>query len=61
MNRFIVTIIVATIGGLAGYKLRIPAGAMIGAMFAVGVYNIIGGLHISPLISVQSFRLWPER
>ncbi len=36
------TLVVAAIGGLIGLKLRLPAGGMIGAMFAVGLYNLSG-------------------
>lgn len=42
MERFFLTMMVATVGGLIGLKLKIPAGALIGAMFAVGIYNIMG-------------------
>lgn len=40
MNKIIVTLLVATAGGLIGVKLKIPAGAMICSMFSVAIYNI---------------------
>lgn len=40
MEKIIVTIIIGAIGGLIGVKLKIPAGAMIGSMLFVAVYNI---------------------
>ncbi|MDK2799257.1 MAG: uncharacterized protein PWP27_2373 [Clostridiales bacterium] len=40
MERLILTLLVAAAGGLAGHYLKIPAGAMIGAMASVAVYNI---------------------
>lgn len=38
-----VTLIIGLIGGLGALRLRIPAGAMIGSMLLVAVYNIITG------------------
>ncbi|EQB88135.1 membrane AbrB-like protein [Clostridium punense] len=40
MEKIIYTLIVAAIGGYVGIKLKIPAGAMIGAMVFVAIYNI---------------------
>ncbi len=40
MEKIIVTIMIGAIGGLIGVKLKIPAGAMIGSMLFVAVYNI---------------------
>lgn len=40
MEKLIYTLIVGAIGGYAGIKLKIPAGAMIGSMISVGIYNI---------------------
>lgn len=40
MNKVIITLLVATIGGLVGEKLKIPAGAMICSMAAVAIYNV---------------------
>ena len=36
-----ITLLVATAGGLAGYKIGLPAGAFVGAMIFVAVYNLI--------------------
>lgn len=35
-----ITLVVGLIGGYIGVKLNIPAGAMIGSMISVGIYNI---------------------
>ncbi len=43
MEKIILTFIVAACGGLAGYKLKIPAGPLIGSMLAVAVFNIFTG------------------
>lgn len=40
MRRIIITLAFATIGGLFGVKLKIPAGAMMGSMFFVALLNI---------------------
>lgn len=40
MDKIIYTLIIAAIGGYVGIKLKIPAGAMIGAMVFVAIYNI---------------------
>jgi membrane AbrB-like protein len=37
---FILTLIVATVGGLIGYKLRLPVGGMVGSMIAVIIFNV---------------------
>jgi membrane AbrB-like protein len=42
MERLVITLLIGSAGGLLGYFLRIPAGAMIGAMLAVGIYNCLG-------------------
>lgn len=39
----IVTLIIGVIGGMAALKLRVPAGAMVGSMLLVAIYNIITG------------------
>jgi membrane AbrB-like protein len=39
----ILTLIIGMIGGLIALKFKIPAGAMIGAMLAVALFNIITG------------------
>jgi len=42
MEKIIYTLSIASVGAFIGFKLKIPAGAMIGAMFAVGIANIFG-------------------
>ena len=42
MADLLFTLLVGTAGGLAGYKLRLPAGAMLGSMLAVGIYSCLG-------------------
>lgn len=41
MEKIVITIIVGLIGGYVGVKLNIPAGAMIGSMIFVGIYNVV--------------------
>lgn len=43
MDKIIYTLVIAFIGGFIGIKLKIPAGALIGAMFAVAAYNMYTG------------------
>lgn len=45
---FLVTLLVATVGGLVLQKLKFPAGAMVGAMVAVGTLNIFTGGALMP-------------
>ncbi|MGE5632138.1 MAG: AbrB family transcriptional regulator [Caulobacteraceae bacterium] len=40
MVRIIYTLAVAFAGGYIGIKLKVPAGALIGAMFSVGFFNM---------------------
>ena len=42
MVRLLITLLVGSVGGLLGYNLRVPAGALIGSMLAVGIYNCLG-------------------
>ena len=42
MVRLLITILVGSTGGLIAYRLRLPAGPMLGAMIAVGIYNCLG-------------------
>jgi uncharacterized protein len=42
MSKIIYTMLLALIGGLIGYKTKIPAGALLGAMAFVGTVNVIG-------------------
>lgn len=44
-----ITIIIALITGLIGYKLKIPAGAMTFAMIAVGALNVFSNRGYMPL------------
>lgn len=43
MYKILITLMVAIVGGVIGVKLKIPAGALVGAMVAVAVYNISTG------------------
>jgi len=42
MEKIIYTLAIAGVGGYIGLKLKIPAGAMVGAMLAVGTANLLG-------------------
>ena len=42
MVRLLITVLVGSVGGLIAHRLRMPAGPMLGAMIAVGVYNCLG-------------------
>ena len=42
------TLLAATAGGLLFYKLRVPAGALIGSMLAVAVYNLVSDKALVP-------------
>lgn len=41
--KLILTLIAALLGGLTALRLKIPAGAVIGSMFTVAIFNIITG------------------
>lgn len=43
------TLLLAAAGGLTGIKMKIPAGAMIGALFAVGFFNLIWPVAYLPV------------
>lgn len=43
MDKIIYTLLIAGAGGYIGIKLKIPAGALIGAMVFVAIYNIYTG------------------
>ena len=45
---FLVTLAVAAVGGMVLQKLNFPAGAMVGAMIAVGALNIFTGGAVMP-------------
>ena len=38
---FLTALIIATLGGLLGVKLKLPVGGMLGAMLATAIYNLI--------------------
>ena len=42
------TLLVAVAGGLLAQKIKVPAGAMIGAMVAVAALNIVTGQAYLP-------------
>ncbi len=48
MDKIFYTVFVASIGGIVGIKLKIPAGALIGAMISVAIYNIYTGIGVIP-------------
>ena len=41
MEKMVITLLLAAVGGLTGYKIGLPAGAFVGAMTFVAVYNLI--------------------
>jgi len=41
MTRFIMTMLVGAAGGILGMKLKLPAGALFGAMVSTAVYNLL--------------------
>ncbi len=48
MDKLFPTLLFAAIGGILGDKIKLPAGALIGAMVAVGAYNIFGNQAYMP-------------
>ena len=48
MEKIIYTLMVAFVGGYIGIRLRMPAGAFVGAMFAVAAFNILSGKGYIP-------------
>ena len=42
MSRLLITLLVGSLGGVAGNISGIPAGALLGSMLAVGIYNCLG-------------------
>ena len=42
MTHLLITLLIGSVGGLAGYKLRLPAGALLGSMVTVAIYNCLG-------------------
>ena len=57
MIRFFVTMLVGSAGGLIGYTLGLPAGALLGSMAAVGIYNCIGFKAYMPPIVHMGARI----
>ena len=47
-GKFITTLLVAALGGLIGIKLRVPAGALFGAMVFTAAYNLLTGAGYVP-------------
>lgn len=45
---FLLTNAIGAVGGILLYRLKVPAGAMIGAMIAVMVFNILAGSALYP-------------
>ncbi|MBU5482889.1 AbrB family transcriptional regulator [Clostridium sp. MSJ-11] len=43
MEKIIYTLVIALLGGYIGIKAKIPAGALVGAMISVAIYNIYTG------------------
>ncbi|TDT52032.1 AbrB family transcriptional regulator [Fonticella tunisiensis] len=43
MFKLIVTVIIGLIGGFTALRLKVPAGAMVGAMLSVALFNVITG------------------
>ncbi len=54
--QLILTLVVALAGGAAALRLKVPAGAMIGAMFSVAVFNIFTGAAFFP----QDMKLYTQ-
>ena len=52
--QFLLTLLIATAGGLLGHKFKLPMGAMLGAMIATASYNVIAE---PVLVMPDSFRL----
>ena len=48
LEKIILTFVIASAGGLTGYKLGIPAGTFMGAMAAVALFNILTGNAVIP-------------
>lgn len=48
LDKIVCTLIIGAIGGMLGVKFKIPAGAMIGSMVFVGIYNVFIGKAYVP-------------
>ena len=42
MVNLLITLLIGASGGLLAHKLRVPSGALLGSMAAVGIYNCLG-------------------
>ena len=42
MEQLLITLVVGAAGGLIAHRLRVPSGALLGSMVAVGIYNCLG-------------------
>jgi membrane AbrB-like protein len=48
MIKLAITLIVGLIGGLTALKLKVPAGAMVGSMLLVAIFNVVTGNAYMP-------------
>ena len=48
MHWFILMLVCAVIGGLIGLKLKLPAGAMVGAMIGVAIFTVVTDQQVTP-------------
>lgn len=51
------TVIFGVVGALVGYRLKLPAGALVGSMSAVGLVNILGVVQVPSFPSEVRFLL----
>ncbi len=55
MDKILLTLTIGAIGSYIGHKANVPAGILLGAMFAVGIFNIVsGGAKVPSSLSVIS-------
>ena len=47
-TKFLMTLLVGALGGIIGVKLKLPAGALFGAMAATAIYNLLSGKGYIP-------------
>jgi uncharacterized protein len=48
MTSLIITTVIGAIGGITALRLKVPAGAMVGAMLAVAIFNVLTGQAYMP-------------
>lgn len=48
LSQFVLTALIALLGGILGLKAKIPAGAMFGSMLSVALFNLITGTAFFP-------------